>query len=305
MTTTTTTATTIDTKNNTFTNFSLSAEQINFFHENGYLIIENYYTLDTCNILSHAMHRIVTGFSPDEHTSIFTTKEQERTSDDYFLTSGDKIRYFLEPGALNTDKSLIGPLATSINKIGHNLHGLDPDFANATFTPQAISICKSLGYIEPSIAQSMFIFKQPYIGGEVSPHTDGTFLRTTPQSVLGFWIPLEKCTQSNGCLWAVPGSHKHPIKRIFRRREDGQGTEFIPPTAEEYDTSGGVALEMNPGSLLLIHHSLVHWSNANTSPLSRHAYTFHVIDTSENFIYGKDNWLQYENNNPFQYLYTK
>mgnify|MGYP005993194937 CR=1 FL=1 len=50
-----------------------------------------------------------------------------------------------------------------------------------------------------------YIFKQPNIGGEVTPHQDGTFLYTEPQSVLGFWWPLDACSLSNGCLWAVPG----------------------------------------------------------------------------------------------------
>ena len=48
--------------------------------------------------------------------SIFTTKNQEKSTDAYFLTSGDKVRCFFEEKARTggvTDKLL------SINKIGH------------------------------------------------------------------------------------------------------------------------------------------------------------------------------------------
>lgn len=39
--------------------------------------------------------------------------------DDYFLTSGDKIRYFLEEDALDKDGKLIRDKTKAVNKIGH------------------------------------------------------------------------------------------------------------------------------------------------------------------------------------------
>lgn len=43
------------------------------------------------------------------------------------------------------------------------------------------------------------------------PHQDSTFLYTEPLSATGFWFALEDCTNENGCLWFVPGSHKGKI----------------------------------------------------------------------------------------------
>ena len=45
----------------------------------------------------------------------------------------------------------------------------------------------------------------------------GFFLTQEPQSVVGYWWALEDCTLSNGCLWAVPGSHRRVVKRRFKR----------------------------------------------------------------------------------------
>ena len=48
------------------------------------------------------------------------------------------------------------------------------------------------------ILQSMYIFKQPRIGGVVKAHQDSTFIHTAPDTTTGFWIALEDCTKDNG-----------------------------------------------------------------------------------------------------------
>lgn len=53
-----------------------------------------------------------------------------------------------------------------------------------------------------------FCVQQPGIGGEVVPHQDNSFLYTEPTSCTGLWLALEDATITNGCLWAIPGSHK-------------------------------------------------------------------------------------------------
>ena len=50
--------------------------------------------------------------------------------------------------------------------------------------------------------------QQPGIGGEVVPHQDNTFLYTEPTTCVGLWLALEDATKENGCLWALPESHK-------------------------------------------------------------------------------------------------
>lgn len=52
---------------------------------------------------------------------------------------------------------------------------------HAVHAPQ---VSRDLGLSTPLAVQSMYIFKQPKIGGEVTPHQDGAFLYTvrTPYS---------------------------------------------------------------------------------------------------------------------------
>ena len=133
----------------------------------------------------------------------------------------------------------------------------------------------------------MYIFKQPKIGGEVVCHQDSTFLYTKPESAVGFWVALEDATKTNGCMWAVKGGHKGPLRNLFKRVDDYMIMENLDNTPfDEMDT----ILEVKKGTLILLHGRLPHYSCENKSDKSRHAYSFHVIDGKAS--YSKDNWLQ-------------
>lgn len=73
---------------------------------------------------------------------------------------------------------------------------------------------------QPQIVQSMYIFKQPSIGGAVTDHVDATFLQIEPiEKVVGIWIAVDDAEIENGCLWFIPGSHKGKFK-ILKMMQD-------------------------------------------------------------------------------------
>jgi phytanoyl-CoA hydroxylase len=140
----------------------------------------------------------------------------------------------------------------------------------------------------PLLLQSMLIFKQPEIGGEVALHQDATYLYTEPVSVLGLWLALEDATRDNGCLWALPGGHRAALKRRFRRSATGVVVDTLDATP--FPPGDEVALEVPQGSLVALHGLLPHRSSANRSPRSRLAYALHLIE--EGARYPDDNWLR-------------
>jgi len=267
----------------------LSTEQTDKYERDGFLVIEKFVPAQHCDHLRARAGELVRGFDPSGVTSIFSTHEQTRTSDDYFLESGDKIRFFFEENAFNSDGSLRQPKERSINKIGHALHDLDTVFDDFSRCAEVKELVSDLGIEQPLLLQSMYIFKQPNIGGEVTCHQDATFLYTEPLRVVGLWFALEDATIENGCLWVIPGGHKVGLKSRFVRAEGG-GTRFETFDDSPWSEENLEPLEVQKGTLIVLHPLLPHLSRENRSPRSRHAYTLHIIDAAAS--YPNDNWLQ-------------
>ena len=82
------------------------------------------------------------------------------------MESGDQIRYFFEEGALDDKGKLLVEKDRALNKIGHALHWLEPNFKKVTFSSKVKQVVRDIGFVDPAVAQSMYIFKQPGIGGE-------------------------------------------------------------------------------------------------------------------------------------------
>jgi len=219
----------------------------------------------------------------------FSTVEQEQTSDDYFLESGDKIRLFFEQDAFDDDGALRQDKFNSINKIGHAIHDLDPVFDAFSRQASLAEIAGDAGLNEPLLLQSMIIFKPPRIGGEVVWHQDATFLHTEPSRILGMWFALEDATEENGYLWGLPGSHRRGLKSRYLRAPGG-GVQTITDDDTAWPDSEFVPFEVKKGTLIIFDGMLPHGSAANRSAQSRHAYTLHLIDGICRYL--PENWLQ-------------
>lgn len=270
-------------------NRSLSPSEFEIYKNDGYLVLEQFVSDADCDQLRGRAEELVSEFDPRGDVSIFSTHEQTRTSDEYFLSSGDKIRFFFEENAFDQNGVLLQSKERSINKIGHALHDLDPVFDRFSRTDALRHLVADLNIENPRLIQSMYIFKQPNIGGEVTCHQDSTFLFTEPMSVIGLWFALEDATIENGCLWAIPGGHKAGLKSRFIRASSG-GTSFEILDETPWPLEDLVPLEVRKGTLIILDGLLPHLSRRNTSSRSRHAYTLHVING--NADYPPDNWLQ-------------
>ena len=274
----------------------LNSKQLVEYEKNGFLVLKDFVSPSACDRLRARAEVMVCDFDPSGVASIFSTKEQNRLTDQYFLESGDKIRFFFEEDAFLPDGRLKQEKERSINKIGHALHDLDPVFDEFSRTSKLKELVADLGVVDPKLLQSMYIFKQPRIGGEVTCHQDSTFLYTEPTEVTGLWFALEDATIENGCLWALPGGHRFGLKARWNRSAEGMRFDYFDNTP--WPEESLVPLEVSKGTLILLNGLLPHKSLANRSPKSRHAYTLHVI--SGHCHYPKTNWLQRSDSMPLR-----
>jgi phytanoyl-CoA hydroxylase len=282
----------------------LSAEQIERYRRDGFLVVPDFATAASCTELRERANQLVGEWEPTTARTVFTTNEQERASNDEFLTSGGKIWCFFEEGALDGHGQLTRPKELAINKIGHAMHDLDPVFERFSYTSELAEVAADIGLADALALQSMYIFKQPGIGGEVGCHQDATFLYTEPLSVTGFWFAIEDATLENGCLWAAPGGHRTSLRAQFRRAgptdDDGTYFEVLDPTPLPEPPAELVPLEVPAGTLVVLNGLLPHWSDVNRSPRSRHAYSLHCISAAAE--YPSWNWLQRPDDMPLRRL---
>ena len=121
-------------------------------------------------------------------------------------------------------------------------------------------------------------FMKPPGGVEKPYHQDSAYFSIEPHSLVTCWIALDDVTVANGCLWAIPGSHRHgllPHSEIWYvgDREDKR----VPET--EFDRRQEVALTLPAGGCSFHHSLLLHSSRPNETPNSRRGLAFHYMSS--------------------------
>jgi phytanoyl-CoA hydroxylase len=156
------------------------------FQRDGYAVIENAFSPESIASIKQAAARIVADFDIEKHRSVFSTQHRDADRDRYFMDSSEAVHCFLEEEAVDAAGNLTQPRERAINKIGHALHDLVPEFTAFCRQPIIGRLLRELGYERPQLWQTMYIFKQPRIGGEVRWHQDASYLISEPSSVIGF-----------------------------------------------------------------------------------------------------------------------
>jgi phytanoyl-CoA hydroxylase len=267
----------------------LSTQQKADWLTNGYLVLPGFKAATEVAAACQQAQQLVAGYELPAALPVFSTSDRKRVADAALLASANTVQCFFEEEAVNEQGQLTVPKSRAINKIGHALHDLDPVFKAFSHGKALSKLAAALGLEKPQLWQSMLIFKQPRIGGEVGWHQDASFLASTPESVVGFWFALEDAKKRNGCLWVQPGGHHGPLRERYVLEGDGLQMKALDTTPWP-DPSQAVAVPAKAGTLIVFHGLLPHYSAPNRSAHSRLAYTLHATDGRS--AWSPQNWLQ-------------
>lgn len=128
------------------------------------------------------------------------------------------------------------------------------------------------------LAQTMYYFKPPGAKGQ-GMHQDNFYLLAAPATCIAAWTAIDAATAENGCLWVVPGSHRHDIhcpKEAAGKTWNNYGDSHINPFPRD---AKPVRVEVPRGSTMFFGGQLIHGSGPNLSKtVSRRTFIGHYVD---------------------------
>jgi phytanoyl-CoA hydroxylase len=152
----------------------LTEQQVNDYREYGFIVLESVIDQRELDIIRSAASRIIDNFDIDNQRTVFSTADEDRGRDRYFIESAEKVSCFLEADALDDQGQLLRSKHGSINKIGHAMHDLVPEFTRFCRLPVFSGILRDLNYRDPVLWQSMPLAP----GCELSHYSTGCSDRT-------------------------------------------------------------------------------------------------------------------------------
>ncbi len=229
---------------------SVTDEQIQFFHEQGYLVVHNLLQSLEIEAGRQGVWDLVDGKRED-------------------------FRGIHIEAAARGKTDALSPLERR-NAVRKLFRFIDYDARLKTLAehPNILSILTRILGEPPVLFQDMALLKPPLIGREKPWHQDCAYFNfPIDATVVGVWIALDEATPENGCLHIVPGSHREGPMLHFRRR-DWQ----ICDTDALVDRDAMVPLK--PGGCLFWHGLTHHGSPSNHTNSRRRALQFHYKPAS-------------------------
>lgn len=227
--------------------FRLNDDQVNFFHENGYVT---------------GVHVLL-----DEQVEILLRELADLTDPNY---PGHELFYkYHSNESQAADHILFHALGAW--RITAGFHDL---LWNPAFTIPASQL---LGGPVRFWHDQLFC-KPAHHGGVVAWHQDYSYwTRTQPLAHLTCWIGLDDSTRENGCLQYIPGSHHWPALPITGLSGDMEAINAVLNAEQRRQFDAAVAVELKKGEAAFHHPRLVHGSFANRSERARRATVVNVM----------------------------
>ena len=236
-----------DANHRTLAEYRLRSNQIDFFHEYGYLSGVRILSDTQVEALRQELVRLLDA-SPEDREFFYEYHSNESDDPNHVL--------FHALGAW---------------RIAPGFHDL---LWHRAFTVPAAQL---LGGAVRFWHDQLFC-KPAHHGGVVAWHQDYSYwTRTKPLAHLSCWIGLDDSSRENGCLQYIPGSHHWPDLPITGLAGDMAAIDAVLSEEQRREFRHPVAVELKKGEASFHHPRLVHGSFANYSAYSRRATVINVM----------------------------
>jgi len=219
-------------------NILISLSQIDFFNQNGYLLIEKLLT-------------------PEE------VEAYQNLYEDFLSNKIDASKYRGDLAGETNDTNKTVERITQIMVPSRIL----PNLLQESLHQKSLAIARQLLGDDIDLDFDMLINKAPNTNTPTPWHQDCAYWISMPDTrATSCWVALDEATKENGCMWYVPKSHLIPI-RPHQPSSKGGGALQCEANEEE-----AIAMEIKPGSCVFHHGGTLHYSRGNTTDKHRRAF---------------------------------
>ncbi len=224
----------------------LEQSQIDFFHQNGFLVLQNAISADDLRRLNKELEQWIV--------------ESAEFTDSYGKQRDGRPRMSLEVGHCKEFPAL--------RRIASPIELSDTYLSFMRDNPALDAVAQLLG---PNIKfnNSKINLKHPGSKTAVKFHQDFSFEAHTNDSLIAVLYFLNEVTLDNGPLQVVPGSHKGQIYSLW---QDGVFTGAVNDDVESRNVKHAVPCVGSAGTACLMHTRLLHGSAPNLSDSPRNLY---------------------------------
>lgn len=227
-------------------NTEISKDQIAFYQENGYLVIDDFLNAEELEKWRLAVTEAVKnrgGQKMPGHDLKLGEDDGINSDAEYFNNIFDQLLNLWQ----TNDKVKDIMLDDRIGKMAADLSGADGI----------------------RIWHDQALIKKPW-ANPTSWHLDTPFWSFSDRNAISIWVALDDATLENGCLFFIPGSHK---TTRFENVELGKNMGQIFNIYPEFKHCKSVAAPMKAGSCSFHNGLTIHGAHANMTPGFRRAMT--------------------------------
>jgi len=238
----------------------LSKEQIEFYFDQGYLLIEAVLTPEELLKMQEITYDLI-----DKSRTV------TKSNDQYDLDKGHSAET---------------PKLTRV-KLPHKQH---PFFWEVLKKSRMTDVLRQLLGENVLLQTSKLNAKAPGGGAAVEWHQDWAFYPHTNDDMLAFGVLLEDVSLENGPLQVIPGSHKGPI--LSHNSDLGVFCGAVHPEDPEFHLDQAVTLTGRAGSMSIHHARTLHGSAPNISDRARLMLFYECCAADAWPLMGAANYMQ-------------